>query len=197
MKVRLSIAEIFTKTSIANAHALLLKERGGERRIMVVINPIEAQGIASSLKDAKIERPLTHDLFEPITAAFGIKLKYIVINKAVRGFYYSHLCYERDGVEKFIDARTSDAIALALRAEVPMYIEEDLLEVCCLQNDTAGAYSIPLTLESEQVLKSALDRAIEEEDYEYAAHLRNELMARNLFYDASVDGDNAEGDNLE
>lgn len=197
MKVRIIIAEIFTKTSIANAHVLMLKEKDGERRVMLVISPVEAKGIASSLKDYNIERPLTHDLFEHITSAFGIELKYIVVNRIVRGIYYSHLCYERDGEEKFIDARTSDAIALALRVNAPMYIEEDLLDACCLQNDAEGAYSIPITIANEAALKSALDRAIEVENYELAAHLKNELKARNMFNDGTVDRGSATENNVE
>lgn len=197
MKVRFVIAEIFTKTSIKDANVLMLKEKEGERRVMLVISQYEAQGIASSLKDLEIERPLTHDLFESITTAFDINLKYIVINRAAHGTYYSHLCYERDGVERFIDARTSDAIAIALRVNVPMYIEEDLLEVCCIQNDTEGIYSIPVTFANNTTLKNALNRAIADEDYELAAHLKNEIKARRMFYDSSVDGENIEGDDFD
>ena len=183
MKVRISIAEIFTKTSITNAHVLMLKEKEGERRVMLIIGPIEAQGIASSLKEIETERPLTHDLFEPLTAAFGIQLKYIVVNKVMNGIFYSHLCYERDGEEKFIDARTSDAIALALRVNAPMYMEEELMAECCIQNEGGGAYSFPITFANEKTLKEEFERAIAEENYELAAHLKNEIRSRRMFAD--------------
>ena len=178
MKVELVIGEIFNDKSDPRYNVLMLKEKDGERKVMLVVGLFEAQCIATSCEDIKIERPLSHDLFEPITAAFGIKLKYVEINKVVNGTFHSLLCYERDGEERFVDARTSDALAIALRVDAPMYIEEELLDKLRVTDEGGGRFSVPVAFARLKTLREALEIAIKEEKYELAMQLKEEIDAR-------------------
>lgn len=180
MKIELVIAEIFQKSESPTTHMFLLREREGQRRIMLVFGDVEAQGIATSIvaEDIQIERPLTHDLFELITGAFGIRLNYIVINRFSEDKFHSLLCYERDGEVHYIDARVTDAMAIALRANAPMYIEEDILEKHQVQGNNGTAFSLPVELADAETLHDALALAIKEENYELALQLKKELRAR-------------------
>lgn len=178
MKIELVMDQFLNGTRSLNSNAIMLKEKGGSRKIMLALGLYEAQGIATSLQSIVIERPLTQDLFEPITAAFGIKLNYIEVNDIVDGTLHALLCYERDGEEKFIDARMSDALAIALRVDAPIYIEEEMLNNCLVTDEGGGRFSIPASFARIQTLREALDLAVAEEKYELARQLKDEIEAR-------------------
>ena len=111
------------------AYALILSEIEGERKLPIVIGTNEAQSIAIAIeKEIKPPRPLTHDLFKNFCVRFNIKIKQVIIHKLVDGVFYSSVICERDGIEEIIDSRSSDAIALAIRFEAPIYTYENILE---------------------------------------------------------------------
>ena len=111
------------------AYALILSEIEGERKLPIVIGTNEAQSIAIAIeKEIKPPRPLTHDLFKNFCVRFDIKIKQVIIHKLVDGVFYSSVICERDGIEEIIDSRSSDAIALAIRFEAPIYTYENILE---------------------------------------------------------------------
>ena len=198
--VRLNIKGISYSQTQSGAYALVLSEEDGNRTLPIVIGAFEAQSIAIALeKEIKPPRPLTHDLFKTFADRFQIKIKQVIIHKLVDGVFYSSLICERDKIEEIIDTRTSDAIALATRFNAPIYTYENIL-------DKAGIYLkmkdelIPgkeddlgienLIEETEPVKKSTyskvtlkqlhekLEKAVQGEDYELAAKIRDEINKR-------------------
>lgn len=199
--VRLNIKGISYSQTQNGAYALLLSEVEGKRQLPIVIGAFEAQSIAIALeKEIKPPRPLTHDLFKNFSDRFGIQVKQVIIHKLVDGVFYSSLICERDKIEEIIDARTSDAIALALRFHAPIFTYKNIL-------DKAGIYLKPeeaqkeeaikkaevimsqiapgeeteddsLKSESLTALKKALAEAVKKEDYEKAARIRDEISHR-------------------
>mgnify|MGYP000908813266 CR=1 FL=1 len=198
--VRLNIKGISYSQTQSGAYALVLSEEEGNRTLPIVIGAFEAQSIAIALeKEIKPPRPLTHDLFKTFADRFQIKIKQVIIHKLVDGVFYSSLICERDKIEEIIDTRTSDAIALATRFNAPIYTYENIL-------DKAGIYLkmkdelIPgkeddlgienLIEETKPVKKSTyskvtlkqlhekLEKAVQGEDYELAAKIRDEINKR-------------------
>ncbi|MCB7482503.1 bifunctional nuclease family protein [Christiangramia sediminis] len=203
--VRLNIKGISYSQTQNGAYALILNEVGGDRKLPIVIGAFEAQSIAIALeKEIKPPRPLTHDLFKNFSDRFEIVVKQVIIHKLVDGVFYSSLICERDGIEEIIDARTSDAIALALRFDAPIFtyknildkagiylkadekqrekeekeeeiIEEELLkeEIEMKSEDTSDYKKMSL-----EELKELLSQAVNHEDYEKAARIRDEISKR-------------------
>jgi len=203
--VKLSIKGISYSQTQNGAYALILNEVDGDRKLPIVIGAFEAQSIAIALeKEIKPPRPLTHDLFKNFADRFDIVVKQVIIHKLVDGVFYSSIICERDKIEEIIDARTSDAIALALRFNAPIFTYKNIL-------DKAGIYlkSNPLELDknSQEIddvlsnpetfgleesnqsggiytknsmseLTELLDTAVEHEDYEKAAKIRDEISKR-------------------
>ena len=132
--VKLTIKGISYSQTQNGAYALILNEVDGERKLPIVIGAFEAQSIAIALeKEIKPPRPLTHDLFKNFAERFDIVVKQVIIHKLVDGVFYSSIICERDKIEEIIDARTSDAIALALRFSAPIFTYKNIL-------DKAGIY---------------------------------------------------------
>ncbi len=203
--VRLNIKGISYSQTQNGAYALILSEVEGERKLPIVIGAFEAQSIAIALeKEIKPPRPLTHDLFKNFADRFEIVVKQVIIHKLVDGVFYSSLICERDKIEEIIDARTSDAIALALRFQAPIFTYKNIL-------DKAGIYLKGDKQEEEQEeqekediivdelfsneieiqsdapdykklslneLNNMLDQAVKNEDYEKAARIRDEISKR-------------------
>lgn len=199
--VQLNIIGLTYSQSQSNAYALLLGEEDGPRRLPIVIGASEAQSIAIALeKELSPPRPLTHDLFTSLALSFNIYLKEVMIHKLNKGIFYSYLVCELNGELKQIDSRTSDAVALALRFNCPIYTYESILEQSgiILDNDEPSSKydKIETNLElqekkepktkssslirlSETALQKRLNQALEKEDYELAALIRDELNRRN------------------
>lgn len=204
--VRLNIKGISYSQTQSGAYALVLNEVEGERTLPIIIGAFEAQSIAIALeKEIKPPRPLTHDLFKTFSDRFHIKVKQVIIHKLVDGVFYSSLICERDGIEEIIDARTSDAIALATRFTAPIFTYENILDKAGIylknnedseeeseatneddpfevedfleeitEEDTSASYK-EFTLTE---LNNKLGQAVENEDYELAAKLRDEISKR-------------------
>jgi hypothetical protein len=203
--VKLTIKGISYSQTQNGAYALILNEVDGERKLPIVIGAFEAQSIAIALeKEIKPPRPLTHDLFKSFADRFDIIVKQVIIHKLVDGVFYSSIICERDKIEEIIDARTSDAIALALRFQAPIFTYKNILDKAgvYLNNPTEtenqekedeGVLATPETFGienkgnvSEDLYKTlslselyeSLDKAVQEEDYEKAAKIRDEISKR-------------------
>jgi len=204
--VRLKIKGISYSQTQNGAYALILNEVEGDRKLPIVIGAFEAQSIAIALeKEIKPPRPLTHDLFKNFSDRFQIVVKQVIIHKLVDGVFYSSIICERDKIEEIIDARTSDAIALALRFDAPIFtyktildkagiflkfsskdkeenddsimVDEILQEGETVEIDSGGNPGYQeLTIDE---LNKELDKAVANEDYEKAAKLRDEISKRN------------------
>lgn len=185
------------------AYALILDEVEGQRKLPIVIGAFEAQSIAIAIEEEiKPPRPLTHDLFKTFAERFEIQLKQVIIHKLVDGVFFSTIICERLGVEEMMDARTSDAIALAIRFGAPIFTYKDIMEQAgiILSGEDAQENSQEddvddIVAQVEQIIEEdtkvddysgfnekqlniLLNEAIENEDYERAAKLRDELNKR-------------------
>ena len=195
--VRLNIKGISYSQTQSGAYALVLSEVDGERTLPIIIGAFEAQSIAIALeKEIKPPRPLTHDLFKTFSDRFNIKVKQVIIHKLVDGVFYSSLICERDKIEEIIDARTSDAIALATRFNAPIFTYENILDKAGIFLKVKGEPKLAQAkIEVEELvadiaenisfndvplkeLHSKLDEAVANEDYELAAKLRDEISKR-------------------
>lgn len=177
-KIELRVESISNSLAQSHAYALLLQEVGGERQLPVIIGPAEAQSIAFRLKNFKPPRPFTHDLFVSFADAFDVILKEVFIYKAFEGVFYSYLCFEKEGEIHQVDARTSDAIALALRFRTPIYTTEAIIETESIRMEEGGPISVPITAVKMSLLKEALNKAVKDENYELASQIRDEIHRR-------------------
>ncbi|MBT3443199.1 MAG: bifunctional nuclease family protein [Flavobacteriaceae bacterium] len=188
--IRLTINRISYSQTHNGAYALLLNEKDGERKLPVVIGGFEAQSIAVALeKEIKPPRPLTHDLFKNFSDCFEIKIKQVIIHKIVDGVFFSSLICVRDKIEEIIDSRTSDAIALAIRFNSPIFTFENVLAKAGIiikpsdsKKNKKGTTKQDPTIKkidysklSVGQLEKAIEIAVKNEDYELAAYLRDEI----------------------
>ena len=188
--IRLTINRISYSQTHNGAYALLLNEKNGERKLPVVIGGFEAQSIAVALeKEIKPPRPLTHDLFKNFSDCFEIKIKQVIIHKIVDGVFFSNLICVRDKIEEIIDSRTSDAIALAIRFNSPIFTYENVLDKAGIiikaeetekikkevSNKNPKTKKIDYSKLSLIQLEKAVAIAVKNEDYELAAFLRDEI----------------------
>ena len=126
-KVELEIGGISYSYSQSGAYTLILSESGGKRKLPIIIGQFEAQSIAVEMEKMKPARPLTHDLFRSLSLSFNIKLNEVIINKFEEGVFHSILIFEKENQIHTIDSRTSDAVALAIRFNCPIYTSEEIL----------------------------------------------------------------------
>ena len=191
-KIRLEIIGMSYSQSQTGAYALILGEKDGKRRLPIIIGGFEAQAIAIELEKIKTPRPLTHDLFKYFADAFKIEVKEIVINKFHEGVFYAQLvCSDGTHIEE-VDSRTSDAIALALRFSCPIYTYEDIMKAASIMVEEEAEASAAQAAEpaagpshrqefsslSTSELNEMLQAAIENEEYEKASKIRDELNRR-------------------
>lgn len=195
--VQLLINGISYSQNQNGAYALILSELEGERKLPIVIGTNEAQSIAIAIeKEIKPPRPLTHDLFKNFCVRFDIKIKQVIIHKLVDGVFYSSVICERDGIEEIIDSRSSDAIALAIRFEAPIYTYENILEKAgviikvekeidersllkeLFSDENPEVASTELKEKTTKELEELLKIAIQNENYESAAKIRDEISNR-------------------
>lgn len=191
-RVKLKVLGISYSQTQSGAYALVLIEEKGERRIPIIIGGFEAQAIVIKLENLEPPRPLTHDLFKSFADEFNITVSEVFIYKLEEGVFYSTLVCNNGIKEYSIDSRTSDAVALSLRFNCPIYITEEILEKAGIvinpsEPGTNSASDEEALLEPEKgkyesyaddELYRMIDEAIKTEDYERAASLRDEIEKR-------------------
>ena len=206
--IKLEIHGISYSENLSGAFALVLNESKGLRKLPVVIGGFEAQAIALALqKNITTSRPLTHELFKGFADKFEIKLKKVIIHKLVDGVFFSNMVCEKDGDTVTIDSRTSDAIAMALRFNAPIFTYESILNEVGFESDFKYEKKIDfseeeaflnlekkddeslkeINLKSENIklenlslkkLNEMLDKSLAKEDYEFSAKIRDEIKSR-------------------
>ena len=199
--IKLTIKGISYSQTQSGAYALVLSEMEGKRTLPIIIGAFEAQSIAIALeKEIRPPRPLTHDLFKTFSERFKITVKQVIIHKLVDGIFFSSLICVKDGVEEIIDTRTSDAIAIAIRFLAPIYTYENILDKAGIYLKVEEEIAIKEILEPEaiqvtldqadssnisnfskyslQELHDQLKEAVENENYEKAAKIRDEISKR-------------------
>ena len=192
-KVKLEIVGLSYSQTQTGVYALVLGEAKGKRRLPIIIGGFEAQAIAIELEKMTPSRPLTHDLFKSFAEGFEISVSEVIIYNLVEGIFFAKLLCSNGGKEVEIDARTSDAIALAVRFNCPINTYEFILSQAgiILDDEALAAANDPNNPEdmveveetdflkkSTEELKQMLETALDEEDYEKASRIRDELNNR-------------------
>jgi len=202
-KIKLNVLGISYSQTQSGAYALVLSEEEGNRRIPIIVGGFEAQAIAIELEGLAPPRPLTHDLFKNFSESYGIRILEVNIHKLEDGVFFANILCDNGDQQITLDARTSDAIALALRFQCPIYTTEEIIEKAGIvldfekgtdleQTETPEAQEITLTPEksskrtihpdisesSMEELKSLLAEAVLKEDYERASEIRDEINRR-------------------
>lgn len=197
-KIELEIVALSHSVTQSHSYAVVLGEVNGLRKLPIVIGAFEAQAIAVALEKMQPSRPLTHDLFANVLSTFAIDLNEILIYKLEEGIFFSKMICEHDDEEIEIDSRTSDALALAVRAGCRIYTYENILETAGLYLDQAGGQSLfdafkktPTTAPTDEAgrdndlkkmsnveLDALLQQVLEQEDYVRAISIRDEIATR-------------------
>lgn len=199
--VRLKVVGI-TYNQIENGmYAMVLEEEDGKRRLPIIIGYNEAQAIECLLQKIKTPRPLTHEFTSEILEAFDIEIESVIIKQLANGIFTADVTLKKDSETRILDARSSDAIALAMRAEAPIYTSISLIDKCGIERDSitsrqlhaSSRQSIPVrtaiervkntsespySLESLENLRHMMDQAVENEDYEKAGEIKTEIDRR-------------------
>ena len=200
-KIRLEILGLTASRSQTGSFALVLGEVRGKRRIPIVIGMFEAQAIAIEMEDISSSRPMTHDLFKLFTTSFGVEVHEVIISELKEGVFYAKIITGLSGSTDIveIDARPSDAIAIGIRHKAPIYVAEAVLDEAGIivndqdefddpddsfetvaeeEDELKEAKSEALADKSSRELEELLKQAIEQEEYERAAKIRDELDKR-------------------
>lgn len=193
-KIKLVISGLSYSQTQSGAYALMLTEVGGKRKLPIVIGGFEAQAIAVELEKMKPNRPLTHDLFKSFAVAYEVEVKEVVIYNFNEGIFYAKIICEKDGISTEIDSRTSDAIAIGVRFDCPIYTFDKILQDAGtliddefdqdnedFDEEDEGEFPIEgdeMELSTKEELERRLKEALENEDYEAASKIRDELKNR-------------------
>ena len=184
-KIQCEILGLSSSPSTGGAYAILLKEVNGSRRLPIIIGAFEAQAIALEIEGIKPPRPLTHDLLKNFLDNVGASVNEVLIDELRENTFYAKIILEMSTLTNEIDARPSDAIALAVRAQSPIYVAESVMNAAAFipseesdkQKDGQQNEPIPNTKEAKiAALQSKLREAIESEEYERAAKLRDDIQ---------------------
>lgn len=197
-KVKLNVLGISYSQTQSGAYALVLAEEEGTRRIPIIVGGFEAQAIAIELEGLNPPRPLTHDLFKKFSDSYGVRLLEVNIHKLEEGVFYANVIFDNGDRVITLDARTSDAIALALRFKCSIYTSEEILEKAGIvldfeagqaaseeeivapgeEKSSSKPESAVLSEHSLSELNAMLQQAVSDEDYERAAEIKDEIERR-------------------
>ncbi len=189
-RIKLKVLGLSYSMSQAGAYALILADEQDLHRIPIVIGMPEAQSIAIQLEKMQTQRPLTHDLIKTLADAMQVALKEVYIYRLESGIFYAELLFETEKNLIKIDSRTSDAIALALRYECPIFTNPDIIEKAGILVGKEGSAPEPVVTTREtgeeailhysiQELSQLLDEAVRNEEYEKASKIRDILKSKN------------------
>jgi bifunctional DNase/RNase len=182
--IQVDIIGLSTSPSSGGAYALVLGEVEGNRRLPIIIGAFEAQAIALELEKIQPPRPMTHDLLRDLFESVGAEVLDVVIDELREGTFFAKVRYIHEGEEDQLDARPSDAVALAVRVDAPIYVAPSVLEEAGIPSDEEGVSVSEEELEDDEPavpvspierLKEQLSKAIQDEDYERAAQLRDDI----------------------
>ncbi|HRS54068.1 MAG TPA: bifunctional nuclease family protein [Bacteroidales bacterium] len=197
-KIKLEISRIEPSKTSIQGYVLSLseveeKKSNKKRRLRIIIGPFEAQAIVIAIEKLKTSRPLTHELFKNFADTLGITIKEVIINRFIEGVFHSIILFS-DGTKTFeVDSRTSDAVALAIRFNSPIYTYEEILNLAGEPDEVfepkfeSDIEQIDNKIENENVelqylsieeLQQLLNEAIEKEEYEKASKIRDEINKR-------------------
>ena len=193
-KVQVEILGLSSTPSAGGAYAILLKEVYGTRRLPIIIGAFEAQAIALEMEGIKPPRPLTHDLLKSTIDNLGASVQEVIIDELKENTFYAKIILEVSSLTNDIDSRPSDAIALAVRTQAPIYVNEEVMNIAAFvpaseddtfnldeseeekENEDKSKSSNPVSRESKlATLQNNLREALEKEDYERAAKVRDEI----------------------
>ncbi|MCW8804178.1 MAG: bifunctional nuclease family protein [Ignavibacteriaceae bacterium] len=188
-KIPCEILGLSSSPATGGAYAILLKEVDGEKRLPIIIGAFEAQAIALEIEGIKPPRPLTHDLLKQLTDSLGATVLEIIIDELRDNTFYAKIVLEVSGFSQEIDARPSDAIALAVRAQAPIYVSETVMEAAAFipTEETEDVSTLNPVIDSSETkkpptkeaklaaLQNKLREAIEGEEYERAAKIRDQI----------------------
>ena len=193
-EIKISVAGLVYNQSVVGTYGLVLSEENGKRRFSVMIGEPEAQSIALKMNNKKSPRPLTHDLILTLLTVFGAKLEKVLIYDMVNDVFYSELHLKKGEMSMVVDARTSDAIALAVRSDCEIFIKEEIMNIVGMdieaveQETTTNEESADINAEqltpgeldmlSLDDLEELLNMAINEEKYELAVNLRDAIKRK-------------------
>ncbi|OJX83864.1 MAG: hypothetical protein BGP01_10685 [Paludibacter sp. 47-17] len=198
-EIKIKVAGLVYNQSVAGTYALILHEEEGNRRFSVMIGEPEAQSIALKLNNRKSPRPLTHDLILTLLSVFGSQIEKVVIYEMINDVFYSELHLRKNDMSMVVDARTSDAIALAVRADCPMYIKTDIMNVVGMEfeppqpdfdDEEANQDEVEVDINAEEMtdeemdalavqdLEGLLNMSVQEEKYELAVRFRDAIKRR-------------------
>lgn len=182
-KIVLEVIGLTHSLSLNEAFALVLADKNSNLKLPIIIGSVEAQSIALALEKYESRRPLTHDLFKNFADNYSINIKEVVINRFKEGVFFSQLICEKDGEISVFDARTSDSVALALRFRCPIYTNQQVLDEAGVmidedENNDDNYQKDDFKERSIEELKDMMEKAVEEEDYELASILRDEIKLK-------------------
>jgi len=181
----MDILGLSTSPSSGGAYALILNEVHGNRRLPIIIGTFEAQAIALELEHIKPPRPMTHDLLKNMVEAFGAEVHQVFINDLSEGTFFAKILYNDNGQEREQDARPSDAIALAVRFDASIYVDGAILDEAGIVSDSEQEGDLSAAPKAQkqteemsklEKLENELQTAIDTENYEKAARLRDEIQ---------------------
>lgn len=193
-KIELTVANVHSAALPSEAFSLILKEKNGERYVPVIIGMSEARAILVEMHKSPINRPLTHELFVQLAGNFQLDLVQVDIVKYEKGVFFADMqLLGKDNTILHLDARPSDAIAIALRCNAPFFMNQDIFEANCVldcedeeedildvedEGEEMGIQSKTLAQMTSEELNLLLQQAVQEEDYELAARIKEELEKR-------------------
>jgi len=191
-EIKLTITGLVYNQTVVGTYGLVLSEESGNRRFSVMIGEPEAQSIALKMNNKKSPRPLTHDLINSILNSFDAELQKVVIYDMVNDVFFSELHIVKDNIPYVIDARTSDAVALAVRSESPIFIKSEILDIvgtevepvepeepkAVLPENDEDLSEDDLDLLSMETLEEMLDLALSNEKYELAVTIRDAIKRK-------------------
>lgn len=201
-KIRLQILGLSSSQSQSDSFALILEEEEGNRRLPIIIGRFEAQAIAIEIEKVTSTRPMTHDLFKSLATQFQFKLNEVIISDLREGIFYAEMVYidEREGKKVIVDARPSDAIAIGLRFDAPIFTTDTIMREAGITTTNTSDQGETLEQEKEvdepkkkrtkkkavslgtmsvTELEAEMEKAVADEDYEKAAKIRDEMNKRN------------------
>ncbi len=202
-EIKLTVAGLVYNQNVKGTYGLVLAEENGKRRFSVMIGEPEAQSIALKMNNKKSPRPLTHDLILTLLTVFGARIEKVVIYEMVNDVFYSELHLRKNDMSMVVDARTSDAIALAVRADCSVFIKDEIMNVVGMEIETGNQQNsgnensddeegLEIDLDAEQMtdedldllevihLEELLKMALAEEKYELAVRIRDAIKRRKI-----------------